>query len=215
MKNLILITCDTNYSKVLNETIKNFQLYATKTKSDLKISYGGYPYIDRYKSIIDIEDSYDNIAYIDCDIFISQNAPNIFEQEYTKIALRRAYTHNNKYVFDVTEWAKTYFGDSFNSDYYCFGGLIVGRTKEIKFLSEKVVELWNNTDKTSHHYLMNDEIYLCQIVYKYFPDFFNLDNNWLRSTFIDIQKEQFYFIHPFVSKDEKIKHLKNLNSLNL
>jgi hypothetical protein len=215
-RNLILLTCDYNYNDVLSEGIPSISRYALKIKADLKITYSEKMSFGRYHAILELDDLYDNILYLDSDVFISKNTPNLFEQNYDSLAFVRAFTHNNKHVKDLCEFATDYFGsDIFDENYYSFGGLILGKNADLKKLSKRVLEIEATLDKTVSKYFHNDELCLCIALKELYPDFKELDYKFMLNTFIDINKHEFYILHPFTKKDEKVKHLQKLNLLDI
>lgn len=214
-RNLILVTCDENYTPVLEQSIRSIHAYASRIRADLKVVYGGYPYVERYQAILDIESHYDSVAYLDCDIYVTKQAPNIFEEPYKEVAFVRACPSNNEFVANTCEFSIAHFGSSFDPGFYCFGGVLVGRTESLKKVSRLVMQKWDSTDKTPHHYLMNDEVYLCQVVREFYPDYHQLPMEWLRNTLIDVGTENAYFLHPFTPRETKIEHLRQLNAMGM
>ena len=212
MKKAILVTCDNNYSTVLSNAIVSIQKYATKIKADLHICYGGYPYFDRYQKLMDISDNYTHAAYIDCDCFLSSNAPDIFESGVYNVAYKPV-EKQNKYRQEICSFALDLFGIDFDPDYYCFGGLSVGPLPMVKELSRKVIALSNNTKgKGLNKFLSNDEIYLAQVLKSDYPDFNRLDIRWMINSGLALSGHEFYIAHPFLRKEDKVKELQKLTA---
>lgn len=194
-KNLILTICNNSYSEVLSETIVGFQRYCTKIEADLQIMYGGDLMVDKYLAISGVNTSYEKIAFIDCDMLLGESAPNLFEIEIEDVAF--VPTGGTKYRNSLFNELKPIFGEKLDEKYYVYAGVMVGYTEHMLRISKDFIELWNNTVKTNG-YMLNDEVYLCQIIKQSYPNFVNLEEDWLKTITKVLKGEEAYFCHPYV-----------------
>lgn len=211
MRNLILVTCDHNYSEVLSASIPSIQRYATKVKADLQISYGGFPYIDRYIKLLEVSNIYENISHFDSDNFVSRDAPNIFELDVKTVGFKIV-EKTNQYRNTICKFGEEFFGKVFDSDYYSFCGLFVGTRRHIQKLAKETISLWEkNINSKESPFLYNDEIYVAQVLKQYYPDFTKLDSKWIINSDLALNGHPYYIAHPFKPKDEKIQDIIKLS----
>lgn len=211
-RNLVCTLVDSNYSDVLQETIKSIQAYSTKIKADLLVCYGGYPYIHRHELMKRLdENQYEKTLYIDCDILIHPESPSIFDEPFVQVGYPKASdTEYKKSLFDSIQ---PVFGDKVDSNVFVYSGVTVGYTHILKDICSKVCDLWYARTYTTEWWSESDEVYLCQVIKEFYPDFYNLPDPWLVNT--DLAKTKpYYFAHPFFPKEQKIVELRKLKTLS-
>lgn len=212
MKNLIVTLCNRRYSPVLNLTIKSIQQYATRVGADLHIAYGGFQLIDKYPPLLALSRLYDKVLFLDCDIYIKSDAPNIFDLHIDDFAFCTT-DPENPWTKERLKCLKGMFDDEIDPSYYVRGGVIYGTSDSMSLLSDEVIKLWNKTEKIDPS-LYCDQSYLCRVVKKHFPNYRRIEENWCKTLVKVLNGEDYYFAHAYGPIEEKMilfrRYLKNV-----
>lgn len=207
MKKLILLICDKKFVGVLNETIQNLSSYAIKCEADLKIKYveSNYLHINRYHEILNTY-GYDYVSYLDSDLLIHPNAPDIFKLTDGLSFVKPPSV--NDYMRELIKNISPTV--DLDLKYYVWAGVFCGRLDMLQNLAWKVIKLWDKTEKTNH-FFYNDQVYLCQVLKSDYPNFRDLGYKFCVNKNYTMSGKEFYFGHSF--GNNKVSDLKEMKSV--
>lgn len=202
MKRLIYTLTSKEYRHISSITGPRFVEYAFKCNADIlfvnaspgdswdRKSKGEFLIKNKYKE--DIDQKYSKVLYIDSDIFIMEDAPDIFEASSLDFSGTLCCSH--RYKESIRESTKNILPD-LDVDRIINAGMFVSTPAVIKDISQKIRDMWTLYDGK-----INDEVCLSEILRVNNISLTVLDQKFNKPYLVSDEND--YFIHCLGSKEK-------------
>lgn len=137
------------FDAIFNETAVAMREYADKCDADLRIHpadgmdprWGPTPHFAKYELFCELaETDYERVLYLDADVYVRKNAPNIF-QTYKFTAARSEFPHPRPHtIFAAIDWIREHIHPLWDRDRYYNTGVLLFDDVTLMKLARKLKE---------------------------------------------------------------------------